>query len=1123
MVKMLIEQKVVIGRRYLRAVDMKRDLLDSDALNGYILTPSVRDGFERVVRGLRRGSTQRAFRVTGPYGCGKSSFGLFLARSFMGDEGDETAERMLRYDTDSSDVPRFLPLILVGRRASLADDILRALIETAGSSAGTDRTTVNKAKKVRKMRENGQRDVQIVLDLLSSYAGRLHKRTGFGLLLLIDEMGRYLEFVAANPNEEDPSIFQLLAELAGGSETVSLSVIGFLHHRFGDYVAGMGDWVEGEWAKSSERYEEIAFYESTEQTLHLIAEALNHVGQQSSQVRKSAHSLYSEACSRRMFATSDSNVLKLTKNLYPIHPAALSCLATISRRFGQNERSVFSFLQSLEPGGFGRFVSCSEYDAGTWYRLNELFDYLSAQGSFRFRSSERERRWVLAVDTVIMCADMDPMCVSVIKVVGLMSVLEPIPGLKSDPSCIGWCLGVDENSIKDALEDLTGRGLVHKRSSRGDYSLWSHSSVDLERWLEDAKAAVPVGNWLESELQELPPARPVVAQRHYQRTGMLRTFASIIGKKPIAPTGDTDGTILLIAVHPQENLVQATENAKKISWEDGPLVIIRQYCFTPADVVRARELACWRWIRSNCQELRIDDVARIEVNRRIADLETELLRAMASFSNPGKRPEQETWLWNGREISVSSKSELNRLISRICDEVFVDAPILKNELINRHKLSTAIAAARTRLFQLMVENESDENLGMEGAPPERTIFLSLFRASGMHRSVDGRFGFNSPSHDDPQNWMPAWKLIDDLAHGEQAIGVNELLVELARPPIGLRTGPALLVVAAYIISQSREVAVLEKNSFQPLVSKAHFVRMAKNPKNFALRHVSSERGGALLERLSGRLSIWNGSPPDPELKSVVEALYRWWLTVSAYAQSTQVIAERTRAVRTALIKGREPIQLILEELPKACGLSLEEEEQIDEYVTALDMALTEIAEALPLLRKRTERVLLHAFAGNSVAEVREQIGTDYKPHILELGEYRLRAFVDRAVKSDTPDEIWIDSIASLVTGRRLESWDDDKIYIFEYEIHALAQMLVRRLALIRESKEQDSPLTAIFVTPADGNEQSIYVRTNGKDLAQSSEAEQMRQLLRQIDQPDALLVELLSEHIELTQAKDAAR
>src|SRR5437868_1581127 len=67
-----------IAKRYVRSVELNRDLEDPDALDGYVITPSVRDAVRRILSGLVQSSTQRAFRITGPYGAGKSAFAVLL-------------------------------------------------------------------------------------------------------------------------------------------------------------------------------------------------------------------------------------------------------------------------------------------------------------------------------------------------------------------------------------------------------------------------------------------------------------------------------------------------------------------------------------------------------------------------------------------------------------------------------------------------------------------------------------------------------------------------------------------------------------------------------------------------------------------------------------------------------------------------------------------------------------------------------------------------------------------------------------------------------------------------------------------------------------------------------------
>jgi hypothetical protein len=70
-----------IGNRFLRSVQLERDFHDPAALSGYVLTDFVQSCFERIGDGLRPRSGQRAWRVTGDYGSGKSSFALLLAHA----------------------------------------------------------------------------------------------------------------------------------------------------------------------------------------------------------------------------------------------------------------------------------------------------------------------------------------------------------------------------------------------------------------------------------------------------------------------------------------------------------------------------------------------------------------------------------------------------------------------------------------------------------------------------------------------------------------------------------------------------------------------------------------------------------------------------------------------------------------------------------------------------------------------------------------------------------------------------------------------------------------------------------------------------------------------------------
>src|SRR5262245_63428631 len=81
-----LDQLVAVRPRFARSVSLARDAHRSDALDGYILTPTGRDVLRRLSDALRGESSTRAWSLTGPYGSGKSAFALLAAQSLSGED-----------------------------------------------------------------------------------------------------------------------------------------------------------------------------------------------------------------------------------------------------------------------------------------------------------------------------------------------------------------------------------------------------------------------------------------------------------------------------------------------------------------------------------------------------------------------------------------------------------------------------------------------------------------------------------------------------------------------------------------------------------------------------------------------------------------------------------------------------------------------------------------------------------------------------------------------------------------------------------------------------------------------------------------------------------------------------
>ena len=94
-------------------------------------------------------------------------------------------------------------------------------------------------------------------------------------------------------------------------------------------------------------------------------------------------------------------------------------------------------------------------------------------------------------------------------------------------------------------------------------------------------------------------------------------------------------------------------------------------------------------------------------------------------------------------------------MSEICDIEFSKTPNLKNELFNREYLSPQINTARKFLMRKVLEFEADPLLGFEELkfPPEKSIYLSLLKNTGIHAIENGIHYYTAPAD---KSFMPLW-------------------------------------------------------------------------------------------------------------------------------------------------------------------------------------------------------------------------------------------------------------------------------------------------------------------------------------------------------------------------------
>lgn len=482
---------VRIEQAAIRSIRLETDLQHKGIANAYVLTSQALAQLGRILAGNRDEHPSRAWTLTGPYGSGKSYFGLYLMNLLGKDQPDhQAAMRTLKaadpilareeVEKRLADTRGFFPIPVTGYRAPLQECLSNSLARATQQLAPENISSG--ALKKAAHRPKTSRDF---LHLLQRLAESAAKKGYCGTLLIFDELGKPLEYAAAHPDESDIYLLQELAEFANRSGDMPLLFIGIFHQAFERYAVFLDSVTQKEWAKVQGRFEDIPFQEPPTQQLYLLGNAIRHtdgaLAEYDGLLREQAERAASSGWCPPMMPQDE--FIKLAVQTYPLHPTTLVALPWVFRRLAQNERSLFAYLASHEPKGFQEFLR--QHNAPDFVGLADLFDYVASTFQGRLYASSRGRVLAETLDRLNATTTLSPVQVALLKTIGLLNWLGDTSQVQATEDALFTAMHAtrfSDAAIHKALADLKKRSIVVYRSFNRTYSIWQGSDLDIEDW-----------------------------------------------------------------------------------------------------------------------------------------------------------------------------------------------------------------------------------------------------------------------------------------------------------------------------------------------------------------------------------------------------------------------------------------------------------------------------------------------------------------------------------------------------------------------------------------------------------------------------------------------------------------
>lgn len=971
------------------------------ALN-YIPTANARKIVVQLQEHFEKGL--RSFNLIGSYGTGKSAFLAAFEQSLMHNRG--------YFDIDKLGSPNIKFIKFIGS--------YRSIIETFADELEI---------------ANGKHLTENIFSELFNRYHQLGKEKPL-LVIVIDELGKFLEFAAANQPEKELYFLQQLAEFTNNSRHRILC-ISTVHQSFDTYAYELNKTLRQEWTKVKGRFTELTFNEPVEQLLYLVSEHLpTHLNFKAPDKSVAAAlKLYEQTK-----AFKGSFPIDLAARLYPLDLLAANILAPSLQTYGQNERSLFSFLESTDQAALIKFKNSGK---APFYSIPQVFDYLHTNFHSFLHSKHNPdsgswgaiRHAIEQIENNIEGPVEDH--IKIVKSIGLLNIFAQAGALLDEKFLTLYsktCLGISD--AQHVIADLSAMSIIRYRKHSKRYVLSEQAEIDIELALIEAGDRVSEIADIPSVLSKYFEFAPVIAKEYSYNSGTNRYFKFEIAEYPMPaqPKEDNDGFIHLIFNEKINNPFDLSEIREII-----PSANI-YVCYRNAKVIKEL-LFDLEKTRKVLQENQDDRVAKRELES-IASHQQELLNHYI-LNNLYAGEADTIWYWNGEVQNVDSKKAFNQLLTRVCNLVYSSAPVFRNELVNKQRISSAIHTAKRNYFRRLVNNWNEPDLGIPENlfPPEKMIFRSLLLDNGLSPVLENFEGVLQPG----DNFYDLLAVSDRFLEStkQQPCSLTTFIELLLERPLKLKQGFIDFWVPSYLFLKRNDFALYNAGSFIPTITDETLELIAKKPKDFQIKAFN----------VAGiRLDIFNSYRAilDQDIQhqisgntfiETIKPFLAFYRTLPDYAKTTTRLSRQALAIREAIARSRDPETTFFEAFPTALGFTVEQlnmdPKLLIDYNECLQNSIREIRACYDVLVERFEAFIIH----NILFEVsdldfegyRLKLQKRFKPLKRHLLLNKQRTFVQRVDSMIEDNKAWLGSLCQCLTGKPLDAISDEgEVLLYEY-------------------------------------------------------------------------------------------
>lgn len=892
-----------------------------------------------------------------------------------------------------------------------------------------------------------------VVELYERVAVGLKDKGYTGIYVIYDEFSKYLEANISSASVSDTKMLQDFAEKCNRSGEVQLHVMLISHKEISNYIDSLPKKKVDGWRGVSERFRHIRLSNNFTQTYEIISTVihknerkwsnfvLNHKGDFANlNFRYERHPIFDDVDGK-----VEDHVIRAC---YPLHPVSTYILPRLSERIAQNERTLFTFLSANGANTLSNFLNNHNDSNFSVLTPDAIYDYFEPLLQKEVYGSDVYQNYALTASILskVVDGELEKKIIKTISLIYMLSQFEKLkPTLDEIIGIYSVSNTVDEieQATKNLLEE---EFVVYLKRNNNFLKLKQTSGVDIKKKINDTIQIQASKINIKAVLNGMNFDNYMYPYRYNDEYEITRYFAfEFIDSDEVAndvdwetktQSIDGDGVIYGVIPKSQEDIERVCESLKLTSASKDRVIFIVPKVFKDITGI-VREFNAVKLLRDST----LDDSMLFDEYAVIFD---DLQEVLAGYVSVFTHPENYAafYIHNGKNKYITRKAALTGLLSTICDEIYCKTPVINNEAINRNEITSIASNSRNKIIAGLLRNEIEHNLGLSGSGQEVSIMRSALVRTGILVEQNDYVQINlQPENKRICNMLSCIEGFIQSTRQDGKKEFGELFNDLTSPEnhIGLKQGLIPIYLAAVLHEYKQEAIVLDRFGQVPL-NVDTLMQIVANPKAYQLSYLDwNPKKEEYIKKLSNVFKpyIVEAEKGINYYDYVASAMRRWYMSLPKYSKECkknifdEKLDKRYLIFLKLLKQSTGSQELLFDAIPRAFGYSdgfnLGAYENITAAKEYYDELLSNLKHQLVIKTKDTfvlpeHRIRVkHMSLASVIEDWRSSLNDGVFNQLFKDGTDKCLGLF-KTVTND--EDMFISCLAKLVTGLRLEDWDD---------------------------------------------------------------------------------------------------